>query len=523
MHAPPRHPRVAPYICLALFIAACGGDRPTDPGPQEAGVRVVVGAGVTDTIETQLVQALIVEVRAANGALVSGLLVRFEVQPPATNPGPFSQPSVYVCGIAVPTCGGPFNGGSFFTDTTNAQGRVGAAVRLGVVAGRAVIRLVVPELGLQDSATFTVTPGRATRVAALTADTALDIGATATLRGHVVDRYNNARPEATTLTAGPGTAITLDAATGVVTGRDMGTQWVFTRYNSLVDSTRVRVVPAGRIVVWSSLERVVRLVNLNGSDERTIVSNVSSSVGTFPRFDPTRQSVTLHAGDAAFGEEPGNVIVVDTTGSPRRDIGAPNGFDMVIATRQLADGTVLVVAPRSTDASHPGYSLWRVATDNTITFVVALPDMGSTYGGADISHSGSKVAYVATPASSGTELRVLDVASGTRTLLDATYTSTPRWSAQDDRVAYLVPFGGSPAYGGGVTIINANGTGRRAIGNFDFSPGISWSPDGTYIIGRASDNYSGLRVLRLSDGANITLRYSSPGGCCRDYWQPDWR
>lgn len=516
MRATPRHSRVAMYVCLTLAIAGCGSDRPTEPVSREASVRAVVGAGATDTVDTQLVQALIVEVRGAGGALASGVLVRFEPQVPVTSYN--YTLSAYVCGLAVAVCGGSGSvyGGSFYTDTTNAQGRVGAVVRLGPVAGRAVVRLVVPELGLQDSATFTVTPGRATGVAVLH-DMPLDIGATATLLGHVVDRYNNIRPEPATLAAGPGTAITINAATGVVTGRDMGTQWVFTRYNSFADSTRVSVVPAGRILVWSSLERVVRIVNLNGSDERTIVSSVSSSMGTFPRFDPTRQRVTLHAGDASFGEATGNVIVIDTTGSPRRDTGSPNGFDAVIATRQLADGTVLVVAQRSADPSHPGYSLWRVATDNTITFVVAMPAMGSIYGGADISHNGAKVAFV------GADLRVLDVSTGATTLLDAGSAATPRWSAQDDRLAYLVPTGGSAAFGGAVTIINANGTGRRAIGNFEFSPGISWSPDGTYVIGRASDNVSGLRVLRVGDGANITLRFSAPDGCCRDYWQPDWR
>jgi hypothetical protein len=300
----------------------------------------------------------------------------------------------------------------------------------------------------------------------------------------------------------------------------MGTQWVYTRSGSLVDSTRVSVVPAGRILVWSSLERVVRIVNLNGSDERTIVSNVSSSMGAFPRLDPTRHSVTLHTGDAAFGEPTGTVIVVDTTGSPRRDISAPNGMDMVIATRQLADGTVLVVGRSSTDASHPGFSVWRIASNNTTTFVVALPDLEATYGGADISHNGAKVVYTATP-TSGPELRVLDVASGATTLLEAnSSTASPRWSAQDDRVAFL---SGPPASGGAVTILNADGSGRRGLGNFFFSPGISWSPDGTYIVGRDSDNSSGLRVVRLSDGANITLRFNAEAGCCRDYWQPDWR
>jgi hypothetical protein len=410
-------------------------------------------------------------------------------------------------------------------DTTDDQGRAKAIVRFGSVAGLAVVRLVVPVLNLTDSATYTVMPGGAVAVRASPVDTALDIGATATLRGRLVDRFNNTRPEPTTITAGPGSAISFDAAARTVTALDIGTQWLFTRYNSLVDSTSVRVVPSGRLVVWSSLEQTVRLVNLNGSGERTLVSGVASDLGAFPRFDPTRQHVTLHSATQNGYGSPDVVIVVDTTGSPRRDIPAAIGFNMVIATRQLADGTVLVVGQRSLDTSHPGNSLWRVAADNTITFLVSVPELASTYGGADISHDGTKVAYVATTPSYALELRILDVSSGSTTLLDAsTATYAPRWSAQDDRLAYLVPLtiGSSPPYGGTAVIVNADGTGRRTLGSDLFSPGISWSPDGTYIVGRDGGGL-GMRVLRVSDGSTVILRFSSATGCCHDYWQPDWR
>jgi hypothetical protein len=72
-----------------------------------------------------------------------------------------------------------------------------------------------------------------------------------------------------------------------------------------------------------------------------------------------------------------------------------------------------------------------------------------------------------------------------------------------------------------LVVSNADGGGRRATGTASFSPGIAWSPDGTYIIGRSSE--SGLRLVRVSDGANVLLRFSSATGCCHDYFQPDWR
>src|SRR5205814_276813 len=156
-------------------------------------------------------------------------------------------------------------------------------------------------------------------------------------------------------------------------------QSLYTQYGTLADTSLVRVVPIGRLVLWSSSERVVRLVNLDGTVERTLVSNVSSSFGAFPAFDATRQRVTLHA--STDNGASNDVIVIDTTGSPRRDIGPAIGFSLVIATRQVADGSVLVVGQISTDASHPGYSLWRVAADNTITFMAALPDLDAPYSG----------------------------------------------------------------------------------------------------------------------------------------------
>jgi WD40 repeat protein len=368
-------------------------------------------------------------------------------------------------------------------------------------------------------------------VRALCADTALAIGATATLRGRVVDRYGNSRSDVPVVTASTGNAIALNASTDVVTAREMGTQWLFMRYlQTPADSTMVRVLPAGRLVVWSPSERAVRLVNVDGSATRTLVTGVASNLGAFPHFDGLRKNITLHNGSAADGGVPNSVIVIDTTGSPRRDLGPGVGFATVVATRQLADGTLLVVGNTVADTSCAGLALFRVASDNSLTCLTTLPGLSAEYGAADISHDGTRVAYIGSdasiPNSSSFELRILNVATGAKTVLEPVATS-PRWSSGDDRVAYLVPRPGAYVFGaidGTAMIISADGTGRRSLGNFVFSPGLAWSPDGTYIVGRNSGSPDiALRVIRISDGANVLLRFRTTAGATADYYQPDWR
>ncbi len=506
-----RNARITVAIFLIALLAHCGGD---STGPSlKPGVRAVSGAGVTDTIDTQLAQPLVVEVRGADGALASGVEVDFDPQPVA-NPSYANEPSMGACNISAVSCG------AFVwvhaIDTTDASGRASATVAMGRIAGRGVVRLRVPELGFTDSATYTITPGAPAQLITIGADPEIEIGGNATLTALVEDRHSNPRPERATPSAGPGTAFTLDVATGTVTGRDMGTQWVFFRYQSLLDSARVRVVPAGRLLVWSPFDRAVRLVNINGTGTRTIVSNVSSSFGAFPQFDATRRGITVHTATDPYYGLSNDLIIIDTTGASRRDI----GFSAIVATRSLADGTVLVVASRDGDTSHPGFSLWRVGTDNAISFLVALPELKADLGAADISHDGTRVAYIGDTGFLG-ELRVLQVSNGSTTVLDG-QAGAPRWSAQGDRLAYLTPHGAA-SFGSILTVIDANGSGRRILSNAEFNVGVAWSPDGIYLLARQSDDQE-LRVIRVSDAAAVSLHFPAPdSGCCHDYWQPDWR
>ncbi len=503
---------------LVIVLAASCGDGPTDPRNGGPGVRVMLGAGVTDTIDTEPLQQLVVEVRGLDGKLTSGAIVWFLGQPTADTSHRY-EPAIYVCAVTPYTCG--FTYESFTVDTTDDKGQASAFVRLGHVAGRAVIRITVPEFGMVDSATFTVTAGAPASVRASTTDIELDIGDSATLSGRVFDRYGNLRPEVPTLSAGAGTAVTVDGATDIVTGLDMGTQWVFARYAALADSTSVRVMPIGRLVVWWAPQGVVRLVNLNGTEvSNTIVSQVHSELGVFPRFDATRGHVTLHTGDAYYGGPPRTVVVVDTTGALRRDIGPASGFTKIVAVRQLADDTVLVVGRRVVDASSTVNGLWLVDANDAVTLLADLPGMLLGYGGADISHDGTRVAYLALGPSFTSELRVLDVSNGAITVLEPNARS-PRWSSQGDRVAYLVPSGGYTDLEGFAVVTNANGTGRRDLGSAVFSVGLAWSPDGKYLLGRVG--YGSFLLMRVSDDASVLLRFRSPNGGYVDYNQPDWR
>lgn len=490
---------------ITVVLTACGDS--TGPSSNEPGVRVIAGAGVKDTIEAQPIQALVVEVKGAGGKVVSGAVVRFEAQP-STDPNRPYDPAISVCALTAPQC----NYSPFVTDTTDRSGRAKAVVRLGRVAGKATVRVSVPVLGVEDSATYTVTPGAPNLVVLSPRDTILDIGGTATIQGSLTDRYGNPRTEVPTISAGAGSTITVDAASKTVTARDMGTQWVYARYATASDSAIVRVVPQGRLVVWSPGLATVRLVDINGKNEQNIITGVQSDYGVFPRFDLTRQRITMHTGTAYYGGPSNDAIVIDTTRAVRRDI---PGIDYILAVRQTNDGNVMVVGTRNSD---PWFFLFRVTADNTVTVVAPMPAFGATYGGADISYDGNRVAYIA-----GGALNVLDVSTGVTTKLDD-YAQSPRWSVQGDRLAYLDSRACSNGYDGALTVINADGSGRSRLANYCYSPGLAWSPDEKYVIGRSSQSYYevGLRIVRVSDGAQVVARFMS-GLSQMDYYQPDWR
>jgi hypothetical protein len=509
------------YFGLAaavILFMSCRGDaatvtEPPPPAPPPPppptgppGLKVVAGSGVIDTVDAQPAQAIVVEVRDAAGKAISGAIVRFQSRPPS-DPTRQSEGAIFVCALTVPVC----SGSQFVADTTDVDARAKAIVRLGTVAGKAVVRVTVPELGLEDSATFTVNPGAPARMILSPRDTGLDIGGTFTIQGRAADRYRNARSEVPTFFVGTGGAVTLDAASNLVTARDMGTYAVYAHLGDLTDSASVRVLPTGRLLVWSPEAAAVRLVDINGKNEQTLITSVGSDFGVFPRFTRSRQGITLHSATQISWVGPStDAIVLDTTGTPRRDI---SGFSRIIAIRQTDDGNVMVVGRRAGD---PGwYAVFRVTADNTITLLRTLEGFSDIYGSVDINYDGNRVAYV-----DGNRLVVVDVSTGALTTL-ADAGRSPRWSVQGDRLAYLLPATCPGQLDGRAFVINADGSGGKALPDSCFSPGLGWSPDGKFVIGRMG--LGGLRIVRVSDGMAVQFVFFFGGFQFNDYYQPDWR
>ena len=137
-------------LALALSLAACGGG--SEPiAPPKLELRVVAGAGATDTVLAKLAQPLTVEV-LLNGKPATGIVVRFES---LRTPGPPNLPGVLLSAPA------PI----YFTDlvdvTTTQDGRASVIVKMGERAAATGVEITNRTLGLTYIAPFTVLPGNA--------------------------------------------------------------------------------------------------------------------------------------------------------------------------------------------------------------------------------------------------------------------------------------------------------------------------------------------------------------------------
>jgi len=270
----PRHLALA--ACIALFVVGCGGGGEGSTGPASTGLHVVAGASISDTVLARPVQALVVEVRPSSGS-AEGLIVRFQSLPNADSTRQYA-PAIAVSSLASSVFS------LLVSDTTNSAGRASVLVQLGTVAGEARILVTCPELGLSDTAKFTVLPGQVSRVVVRTRDTTVFAGASYTIDAYASDTYGNRRSDAVSYTTGVNVA-SVDSTGRVTVGSAIGRGSVGVRAGNALDSARFTVLPAGTMAFFDGTggTPTISIAKMDGSNRKRLANAVTPA---YPNISP---------------------------------------------------------------------------------------------------------------------------------------------------------------------------------------------------------------------------------------------
>jgi len=483
-----------PLAALAVTLAiatACGsptGSHPHDP----AGLKVISGAGVTDSATALLAQPLIVELRDSAGRLMAGVNVQFQASTLRLNG--FDYPSAYVSGTL------PDQFGISTTATTDATGRVAVRVALGRVAGTASLAISVPTLGYATTATFTVVPGAAAQFDVAPADTAVYVSSHYTLRGSMLDRWGNpVAVQGVTYTVDvPATAA---VAGGTVTGQAIGRARITAQGPGGVSrAVFVSVVPQGTLL--ASGGDGIYVFGLDGSGFHRVVSAVGARAG---RWFPNGQQFVFSVGVQ-------HAYVSDLNGTTRLLLADPSAFAAELWAHPSRDGQWVYFG--GYDLSFRGYP-YRVHPDGTgLSLVPGFVADDHNQSHPSVSPTGDRVAYFRERFDSrDVFIRVLRMQDGVFTVLDVPGHS-PEWSHADS-IAFLDMQGNDS---GPIKLMSSTATGVRTVGSplahYDF--GIDWSPDDRWIVAR--EVYAGrLELIEVATGRVIPLPYSS------SLYSPAWR
>lgn len=474
-----RRPRFA--WCL-LWVASCGGS--TEPPPPSArGIQFVSGAAVTDSIGAILAQPLLVEVRDTSGRLAPvGTLVQFAgVQP--------GHLIVFEAHVRVP---GAQEFEPVATGTTDANGRASVQVRLGFVAGPARIAVSAPALGVSDTAAYTVIPGAAHDVRLAPLDTTIYVGRSYALRGGVVDRAGNLRADPLTWSSS-GTGLSV-SNTGVVSAGAFGHYSVFARRTpNNATGVNVSVVPQARIA--GSLDMRIVGIDIDGANLRDLSPVAVPVVWTGPRWIP--QSATL-----VYTHQDGLIPVLFVTDenrvSKRFLTNPPPTLTRHAEPAPSANGEWVYFSGLDSRCSSVHPCLYRSRADGTAAELLGNPrDFPGGARQPSPSPDGTKVAFVDSTGAASV-IKVFDVASQTVSLWNVAG-RYPAWSPTGTHIAFT-PNGGGP-----FMIMNADGTGIRALSTLVFAEEpLNWSADGRWLISRM--DLHGVLLLHVTSGDVIPVR-----------------
>ncbi|HJR67494.1 MAG TPA: hypothetical protein VJ802_13780 [Gemmatimonadaceae bacterium] len=504
-------PRVFPVwavrciVVLAAALATACGDSPTGPAIQR--LAVLSGAGASDTVFAILPNPLVVLVRDEAGMPALGVPVRFEVLRPA-----FPTNSV---GAFLATNPERTGSGLVVIDTTDANGESRIYVRLGTLGGPVQIVVDAPSLGLSTSTTFTVLPGAPTGVRVLPGDSAMYVGRSYNLRGAVIDRWGNARPDPVTYISTANTIVNVDGS-GRLTGTAIGRRSIVVAANAFRDTAFVSVVPEGviathRIRVSSLDTAAVVFTNLDGSgyEVRPLVYWAQPR----PDWSGSGDAIVIEDAGALFGEEISRLVTMRHGDGSTVPLSSSPPAGNQFYPQYSADGEWIYFAE---DPPGGGLDLWRVRADGSGAERLG-PQVSHGYNDTKPSASpdGGRVVFVSDRLCCSQSLFILHIDSrAIDTLRSETganfYGDMPRWSpVDDDRIAYVDNRIWLTSASGGVQQA-ITPAGKRYVG------GIDWSPDGRWIIARSADD-GFLHLIEVSTGLTLPLAFTGR------LWSPAWR
>ncbi|MFL5481884.1 MAG: TolB family protein [Gemmatimonadaceae bacterium] len=462
-------------VAATLVALSCGDS--SGPSGGRPGLTLVSGYDVTDTVGAKPVKALVVEVRDQRGAIVPrGTVVRFT---PAMSS--FS-PEMLVEALTSPYYE------IFTTGETDAAGRAGVLVQLGNFAGAARIAISVPTFGLQDTARFTVLPGRPAAILMLPSDTAMYTTGSYAIRGGVVDRFNNPRNDPVVYaSSSPGVSV---SSSGMVTASALGRYTLTGTLGALSGSSSLSIVPQGTLAALVYRTNGLRIVtfNLDGSGFHDLVGVIDGGIGPHPQWLPA--SSTIIYTELVNGLQ--QLRTVDASGKVSTFFSNPPAtMTHQAEPSPSANAPVLYFSAYDSRCSYYAYCLFRSGIDGTSPELLGdIIAPGEAIGHPSPSPDGSKVAFVA----SGPQIKVFDYTTKTVSAWSVTG-NYPAWSPDGTQIAY------AEQYGGSLHLMNADGTNQRVItGSRPYAEVTPvWSPDSKWVIAQ-NTSYGVLDIIEVATG-----------------------
>jgi hypothetical protein len=457
-------------------MVGCGDSTAPKSKP---GLAINAGADVTDTIGVALTQALVVQVRASGGAVVRGAVVRFTALPNDSMPE--------ASAIEVAALNSQYFS-AFISDSTDAQGRASVLVQLGSVAGKAGIAITVPELGLTDTAWYTVKPGRPARFAPGVSDTVVTRGTAWNIGARVTDRAGNplSSDSVSYVSLNSGATVT---ASGQVTAVTEGLAEIEVRYGIARDTSRASIVPPGLLVAVLP-DNGVYLMNLDGTGLKKLTALNDFSV--FPQWSPDGKRITIYEGDPYVTV---SLTALSLDGIRTPVVPTPGSLLAGLAwARPDMNGLLYFAGPRS---DNHAMAVWRMNADGSGLVELATPTDAYDFTHPAPSPDGKTVLY-----DLGTDgIMAINVATGAVHALGL-QGFFPVYSPDGAHVTFVT--------GTALMIANSDGTNARVLSGSNATDQLmapSWSADGKWIL--APQPNQGATLVRVSDGLALPLPFAT--------------